>query len=66
MYISASREDDIEVLCRIFREIHLVSDLKTHLLIDNNVIDLERIVLDIAQGKVYIDSCDVITIMTSR
>ena len=66
MYISTSREDDIEVLCRIFREIHLVSDLKAHLLIDNNVIDSERIMLDIAQGKAYIDSCDATAIVISR
>ena len=47
MYISTSRKDDIEILYRIFREIYLISDLKTYLLIDNNVIDLERIMLDI-------------------
>ena len=48
MYISASRKDDIEILYRIFREIHLISDLKAHLLINNNIIDSERIMLDIA------------------
>ena len=47
MYISASRKNDIEILYRIFREIYLISNLKTHLFIDNNVIDLERIMLDI-------------------
>ena len=47
IYISASRKDDIEILYRIFREIYLVSDLKAHLLIDNNIIDLKRIVFNI-------------------
>ena len=46
MYISTSK-DDIKILCRIFREIYLVNNLKTYLLIDNNIIDLEKIVLDI-------------------
>ena len=47
IYISASK-DDIKVLCRIIREIHLVSDLKAYLLIGNNVIDSEKIMLNIA------------------
>ena len=46
MYISTSK-DDIKILYRIFREIYLVNNLKTYLLIDNNIIDLEKIVLDI-------------------
>ena len=46
MYISTSK-NDVKILYRIFREIYLISNLKTHLLIDNNVIDLEKIVLDI-------------------
>ena len=48
IYISTSKKDDIKILYRIFREIYLVSDLKTHLFIDNNVIDLEKIVFNIA------------------
>ena len=47
MYISASKKDDIKILCRIFREIHLISDLKTYLFIDNNIIDLEKIIFNI-------------------
>ena len=47
IYISASK-DDIKVLYRIFRETYLVSNLKAYLFIDNNVIDLEKIVLNIA------------------
>ena len=47
IYISTSKKDDIKILYRIFKEIHLVNNLKTYLFIDNNVIDLEKIVLDI-------------------
>ena len=48
IYISISKKDDIKVLCRIFREIHLVSNLKAHLLINNNIIDSKKIMLNIA------------------
>ena len=47
IYISANK-NDIKILYRIFKEIYLVSNLKTHLLIDNNIIDLKKIVLNIA------------------
>ena len=47
IYISTSK-DDIKILYRIFREIYLVNNLKAYLLIDNNVIDLEKIMLNIA------------------
>ena len=47
IYISTSREDDIKILYRIFKEIYLISNLKTHLLIDNNIIDLKKIILNI-------------------
>ena len=48
IYISTSKKDDIKIFYRIFREIYLVSNLKTYLLIDNNIIDLEKIMLNIA------------------
>ena len=47
IFISTIRKDDIKVLYRIFREIHLVNNLKAHLLINNNVIDSKKIVLNI-------------------
>ena len=47
IFILAIRKDDIKVLYRIFREIYLVSNLKAHLLIDNNVIDSKKVMLDI-------------------
>ena len=47
IYISSSKKDDIKILCRIFREFYLISNSKTHLFIDNNIIDLEKIMLNI-------------------
>ena len=46
IYISISK-NDIKIFYRIFKEIYLVSNLKTHLFINNNIIDLKKIVLNI-------------------
>ena len=48
IYISVIKKDDIKVLYRIHREIYFVNNLKTYMLLSNNVIDLEKIILDIA------------------
>ena len=48
IYISTSKKNDIKILSWIFREIYLISNLKIHLFIDNNIIDLEKIILNIA------------------
>ena len=66
MYIPVIKGDDIKVLYRIHREIHLVDNLKAHMLLSNDVIGSKKIVLDIAQSKIYINSCEVIAIITSR
>ena len=66
IYIPVIKEDDIKVLYRIHREIHLVDNLKTHMLLSNDVIDSEKIILDISQSKIYIDSYEVTAIITSR
>ena len=66
IYIPVIKEDGTKVLCRIHREIHLVDNLKAHMLLGNDVIGPEKIVLDISQSKTYIDSCGVTAIITSR
>ena len=40
-------KNDIKVLYYIFREVHLINDLKAYILLDNNIIKLEKIILDI-------------------
>ena len=40
-------KDDINVLYRIVREIHLISNLKAYILIKNDIVDLERIVINV-------------------
>ena len=46
IYISIIKNSVI-IFYRITREIYLVDNLKTHILINNNIIKLKKIVLDI-------------------
>ena len=48
------------MLYRIFREIHLINNLKAYILIENNIIELKEIVLNISKSKTFIDSYDII------
>jgi len=60
LYIS-SRKDEQDVIAHIRREVHLVDNLKTNMLIDNDVIEPKSIVIDAKKREVYIDNCDVTT-----
>ena len=46
IYISAIK-DDVNMLFHILQKIHLIDNLKVYMLLDNNVIDLKRIILNI-------------------
>ena len=49
-----------QVNALIRREIHLVDNLKTNMLIDNDIIDFESIIIDMQKRKIFIISCDVV------
>ena len=66
MYIPGTKEDGTKVLCRIVREIHLVSDLKAHMLIGNDIVGPEQIVIDVSKSKATIGSCGVTADITCR
>ena len=57
MYLPATKPDGTKVLCRIVREIHLVSNLKAHMLIGNDIVGPEQIVIDVSTSKATIGSC---------
>ena len=38
MYVSDIKKDDIKILYRIVREIHLIDDFKTYMLIENDIV----------------------------
>ena len=66
MYVSDVKEDDIKILYRIIKEIHLIDDLKTHIFIKNDIVEPKQIVLDVNKSKVFINNCDVIINISYR
>ena len=47
MYILTIKKDDIKVFYRIYKEIHFVDNLKTYMLLKNDIIGLKKIVLNV-------------------
>ena len=39
---------------------HLINDLKINMLINNDILDSEKFIIDLEKEKTYIDSCDII------
>ena len=58
MFISGIKGNGVNMLCRILREIHLVDNLKAHMLIGNDIVGPEGIVLDVSKSKAFIGSCN--------
>ena len=65
IYISTVK-DNIKILYRIYKEIHLINNLKAYMLLNNNIINLEKIMLNVSQNKTYIDNCEVTIIIINR
>lgn len=53
-------KNEKSTLAKITREIHSIDNLKTNMLIDNDLIDLKKIVIDVINKFAHIESCDVI------
>lgn len=66
IFISKVKKNNIRVLYRIIREIHLINNLKTYILIENNIIELKEIMLNISKSKTFISSCDIIADISYR
>ena len=60
MLISKVKKNNIKILYRILRKIHLINNLKIYILIENNIIELKEIVLNINKNKTFINSYDII------
>lgn len=59
IYIFVSKNGN-DILCRIYKKIYFVDNLKIHVFIKNDVINLEKIVLNVNQSKIYIDNYNII------
>ena len=59
-------KNDNAIIIKITRETHLIDDLKINMLIENDCIDFKKIIVDVANNIVYINSCDVIVAMNVK
>jgi len=59
IYVPGVKDNSIKVLYYIRREIHFIGDLKAKILISNDIIGLEKIVIDINNNKVYVRSYEI-------
>ena len=63
IYISDYNKIDNVVKAIITRKIHLINNLKINMLLNIDLIDLEKIDISISNKKTYIDSCGVIAFL---
>ena len=65
MYFS-NQKNDVTVRTKITREMHLIDNLKTNMLLSNDVIESEKIDVNISNKSIYIDSCEIIVTLEIR
>ena len=66
MYFSNIDKNDNKILAKITKEIHLMNNLKTNLLIENDVLRPESIDIFTFTSSTFIESCDVIISITMQ
>lgn len=66
MYFTKINDFDTLAKTVIIKEIYLIKDLKTNLLIENNVLSFENIDIFNFTKSIHINSCDVIITITIR
>ena len=54
------------MLYRILKEVHLIDNLKTYMLIENDIVESKEIVLNVSKSKAFIDSYDIIINISYR
>ena len=62
----SDQKNDVTVKTKITKEIHLIDNLKINMLLNNDVIESEKIDVSISNKSVYIDSCEVIASLEVR
>ena len=65
IYLS-DQKDRVNVIVSVRRKLHVIDDLRANMLIDNDIIDFERITLDIVDKTVHIANCEVDISVQSR
>ena len=60
------QKNDVTVRTKIIRKIHLIDNLKTNMLLSNDVIESKKIDVSIFKKTAYIESCEVIASLKIR
>ncbi len=63
LYFSNKDRKKNLIIAKIIRKVYLINNLKTNILIKNNLIDSKEITIDINNKLVFINSCDVIVLV---
>ena len=50
----------------IYKELYIVKGLKANLLVGNNILDMERVIIDLANKSAMISSCQVTISVVTR
>ena len=66
MYFSSTNKNDNKILTKIIKEIHLMNNLKTNLLIENDVLKPESIDIFTFTSSTFIKSCNVTISITMQ
>ena len=59
LYFPKKNNSDESIKVVIIREVHLIKDLKAKLLIENDILDSEKIDISNSTNSAYIDSCEI-------
>ena len=56
------KNDEISIFIKFIKNIHVINNLKTNLLIDMNIFDFENIIINISKKKIIFIKCENIVV----
>jgi len=66
LYFSNKDEKKNLVITKIIREVYLINNFKTNMLIKNDLIDLKEITINVISKLIFINNCDDIVFIKVR
>ena len=60
------QKNDVTIKTKIIKKIHLIDNFKTNMLLNNDVIESEKIDVNIFKKTIYIESCEIIASLKIR
>ena len=65
-YIHDKKTDDIFVITHFKKEIHIIDDFKTKMLIDMNIMKSKKIILNFANKRLTMKNCEIIAFLNVK